>query len=143
MTSEYIPTSLRRIVQARSKGYCEYCYSPEAYATEGFVVEHVYPRVAGGLSTLDNLAWSCIGCNSHKHAKTTAIDPQTQQSVALFNPRTQLWQDHFRWDDYPTQIIGTTPCGRATVEALYLNRQGVVNLRSLLVLAKKHPPYPK
>ncbi len=140
MASEYIPTSIRRLVQARARGYCEYCYSPEAYATEGFVVEHVYPRVDGGLTILENLAWSCVGCNAHKHAKITAVDPATEQSVPLFNPRTQRWDECFRWSDDSTQVIGLNACGRATVEALYLNRLGVVNLRSLLILAKRHPP---
>lgn len=33
-----------------------------------------------------------------------------------------------------------TACGRARVNSLLLNREGVMNLRSLLVLAGKHPP---
>jgi hypothetical protein len=33
-----------------------------------------------------------------------------------------------------------SPCGRATVEALRLNRLGVVNLRRLLRNANLHPP---
>jgi hypothetical protein len=57
MSSEYIPVAIRRIVEARSENYCEYCYSPEAYATERFVIEHIFPRAAGGLSILNNLAW--------------------------------------------------------------------------------------
>jgi hypothetical protein len=69
-----------------------------------------------------------------------AIDPVTQERVALFNPRSQEWREHFRWEDDPTRVVGITACGRATVESLLLNRTGVVNLRSLLVLAGKHPP---
>jgi hypothetical protein len=42
-------------------------------------------------------------------------------------------------DDFE-QVIGKTPCGRATVEALRLNRFGVVNLRRLLRDANLHPP---
>lgn len=140
MASEYIPVAIRRIVEARSDNYCEYCYSPEAFATERFVIEHIFPRAAGGRSTLNNLAWSCIGCNGHKQAKTGAIDPVTKQFVRLFHPRQQVWREHFQWDIDPTKVIGITPCGRATVLALRLNRFGVVNLRSLLVLAKNHPP---
>ncbi|WP_255515627.1 hypothetical protein [aff. Roholtiella sp. LEGE 12411] len=37
-------------------------------------------------------------------------------------------------------MIGKTACGRATVEALRLNRSGVVNLRRLLRSANLHPP---
>jgi HNH endonuclease len=140
MPSEYIPKMTRRLVKARARGYCEYCFSPDDYGTAGFVVEHVCPRASGGLTILVNLAWSCIGCNGHKSAKTTAIDPVTHERVALFNPRSQEWCEHFRWDDEPTQVSGITACGRATVNSLFLNRAGVVNLRSLLVLAGKHPP---
>jgi hypothetical protein len=140
MSSEYIPQAIRRLVRARAKGYCEYCFSPDDYGTAGFVVEHVHPRAAGGLTILINLAWSCIGCNGHKSAKLTAIDPVTQERLSLFNPREQEWRNHFRWEDDLTTVIGTSPCGRATVQSLSLNRLGVVNLRSLLVLAGKHPP---
>jgi HNH endonuclease len=140
MASEYIPQVTRRLVQARARGYCEYCFSPDDYGTAGFVVEHVHPRSAGGLTVLVNLAWSCIGCNGHKSAKLMAIDPVTQAQLPLFNPRTQAWHEHFRWEDDPTEVSGITACGRATVKSLLLNRPGVVNLRSLLVLAGKHPP---
>jgi hypothetical protein len=140
MPSEYIPASIRRAVAARADGRCEYCRSPESFATEGFSVEHVYPRAEGGQTTLENLAWSCLGCNGHKHAKTEAIDPTTGQSVPLFNPRRQVWRDHITWSEDQTHAIGITPCGRATVNALILNRTGVVNLRCLLMMAKLHPP---
>jgi hypothetical protein len=33
-----------------------------------------------------------------------------------------------------------TPTGRATVEKLQLNREGVVNLRQVMAMAGKHPP---
>lgn len=39
-----------------------------------------------------------------------------------------------------TLVIGRTPTGRATVEKLQLNREGVVNLRRLLVTMGQHPP---
>ena len=37
-------------------------------------------------------------------------------------------------------MIGLTPTGRATVETLRLNREGVVNLRRILFLVGLHPP---
>jgi hypothetical protein len=36
--------------------------------------------------------------------------------------------------------IGLTPTGRATVERLQLNREGVVNLRRVLRTIGQHPP---
>ncbi len=58
----------------------------------------------------------------------------------MYNPRQQVWSEHFGWSDDFTQVIGKTACGRVTVEALRLNRYGVVNLRRLLFAANLHPP---
>ena len=57
----------------------------------------------------------------------------------MYNPRLQIWSEHFQWSDDFTQVIGKTPFGRATVEALRLNRAGVVNLRRVLFGANLHP----
>lgn len=140
MSSEYIPVAMRRVIAARANGRCEYCVCPKAFATERFAVEHIVPRSVGGETTLDNLAWSCIGCNGHKSSKQQALDPQTQTFVALFDPRQQRWSEHFAWSDDGTKVVGLTACGRATIVALKLNRFGVVNLRRLLVGAGVHPP---
>ncbi|MBW4671733.1 MAG: HNH endonuclease [Cyanomargarita calcarea GSE-NOS-MK-12-04C] len=138
--SEKTPQSMRRIVAARSRGYCEYCCCSEQFATESFTVEHIKPRQAGGETVLENLAWSCFGCNGHKHTKMQALDPETGEKIALYNPRQQVWSEHFSWSDDFIQVIGKTAYGRATVEALRLNRSGVVNLRRLLRNASLHPP---
>lgn len=140
MPSERVPNAIRRIVAARARNYCEYCRCPGQFATESFTVEHTKPRQAGGETTLENLAWSCFGCNSHKHTKTHGTDLETGQQEPLYNPRQQSWNEHFSWSNDFTQVIGKTPCGRTTVEALRLNRAGVVNLRRLLVMARLHPP---
>jgi len=58
----------------------------------------------------------------------------------LFNPRTQRWLDHFAWDDRDTRIVGLTPTGRATVDALKLNNAYIVPARRLWVQAGWHPP---
>ena len=89
---------------------------------------------------LDNLAWACFGCNGHKPTKTHDTDPETGEIVALFHPRQQVWTEHFDWSDDFTHVIGKTPCGRATLKALCLNRVGVVNLRRVLVITGFHPP---
>jgi hypothetical protein len=70
----------------------------------------------------------------------TAVDPDSGEVVPLYNPRQQRWSDHFAWDSTYSLVIGLTAVGRATVAALRLNRQGVVNLRRLLVPIGEHPP---
>lgn len=140
MPSAYISAENRRITIARAEGRCEYCQSWVAYATQSFDVDHILPVSRGGQSTLDNLAYACSGCNQHKSNHTTAYDPLEGQPVALFHPRQQQWDEHFSWNEDYTLVIGITAVGRATVEALHLNREGVVNLCRLLRLSGLHPP---
>jgi len=89
---------------------------------------------------LDNLALACQGCNNHKYTKTEGYDPVTGDMVPLYHPRRQRWRDHFAWNEDFTLIIGLTPTGRATVETLWLNREGLVNLRRILYALGEHPP---
>ncbi len=131
---------VKRAVSQNADGICEYCRSQKDYSPDPFSVEHIRPRVRGGMDAPDNLALSCHGCNGHKHAKTDALDPITRERVPLFHPRRQQWHEHFEWNDDYTLVVGLTPIGRATVEALQMNRPGVVNLRRLLHAAGLHPP---
>jgi len=107
---------------------------------QAFSVEHVEPLRRGGATTLDNLALACQGCNNHKYTKTDGRDPVSGECVPLYHPRQQRWRDHFAWNDNFTLIIGLTPTGRATVETLRLNREGIVNLRRILYAMGEHPP---
>ena len=70
-----------------------------------------------------------------------APDPATGQTTRLFNPRTQVWSEHFRWSEDGLRIVGLTPCGRATVAALHLSDDpDAITVRSFWVLAGWHPP---
>lgn len=135
------PTSRqKRTIAARARGCCEYCRSQERYATQAFSVEHITPRQHGGRTLLENLALACQGCNNHKYVKTEGRDPVTGALIPLFHPRQQRWLDHFAWDSTYTVIVGVTATGRATVDALQLNRAGLVNLRRVLYAMGEHPP---
>lgn len=135
-----VTAALRRTVRERAQGCCEYCRSQARLATEPFAVEHIIPRFSGGKTELDNLALSCFGCNSQKYTKIDAIDPATGELVSLFHPRKESWTEHFRWNDDFTRIIGETAIGRATVEALHLNRIELITLRRILRAVGEHPP---
>jgi hypothetical protein len=130
----------RQMVVARAGGCCEYCRSPESFATHSFALEHIVPRGRGGGDASENLAFSCQGCNNHKYTKVDARDPASGMVVPLFHPRRMRWRDHFAWNDDATVMIGLTPTGRATVETLHLNRPSVVNLRRVLYQIGEHPP---
>jgi hypothetical protein len=126
-------------VAERAHWRCEYCRSPAAFSTQPFEADHVIPCSRGGETTLENLAFSC-GCNSYKGDRIAARDPKTGRLVRLFNPRRQHWSRHFTWDEGFTLIRGRTAVGRVTVEALRLNRAGLVNLRRALRGIGEHPP---
>jgi hypothetical protein len=103
-------------------------------------VDHVVPESMGGATVEANLCLTCVSCNSHKNDAQIAIDPDGGEEVALFNPRTQTWSDHFRWSDDGTYLIGLTPSGRATVSRLQINREMAIRARELWVKAGWHPP---
>lgn len=135
-----ITVQQRREVRERARGCCEYCRSQIRFAMSSFVVDHIVPRSAGGATQIENFAFACSGCNAHKYNKTTAIDPVSGEIVTLYNPRQDRFRDHFAWSDDFTIILGITPGGRATVDALHMNHDGVINLRQLLHEAGSHPP---
>jgi hypothetical protein len=139
--SDPLPSAQQRRDVARRAGRCcEYCLCPEAYGLQSFECEHIVPLSHGGTSQLENLAWACGGCNRFKAARTHATDPESGESVILYHPRRHRWGDHFVWGADFSTLFGLTAIGRATIEALRLNRPGVVNLRQLLLLVQKHPP---
>jgi hypothetical protein len=112
----------------------------EQYSPDSFSVEHIKPIAKGGTQNLDNLAFSCQGCNNRKYTHVEAIDPATQEIALLYHPRQQNWFEHFAWNEDCSVIVGLTPTGRATVEKLQLNRAGLVNLRRILFEMNEHPP---
>src|SRR3954466_12194918 len=93
-------------VRMRASERCEYCRMHQALQGGTFHVEHIAPSVRGGSSSLDNLAWSCPGCNLRKSDRIDAQDPHTGEMVPFYHPRRDLWIDHFRWDGY--QLVVTS-----------------------------------
>jgi HNH endonuclease len=139
MKPKRVTPAQRQAVFARTRGRCEYCYTPDGFVPGSFAVEHIVPRSKGGRTRLDNLALSCPACNGHKYNKVEGADPLNRTLVPLFNPRKQRWAEHFVWSDDFTLLVGLTPTGRATVATLQMNQQKMVNLRRLLGLAGLPP----
>lgn len=129
----------QRVVQ-RAAGCCEYCRSQARFSPDPFSIEHILPRSSGGTDTSTNLALACQGCNSRKYTDIEAIDPVSGEMVPLYHPRQQRWTHHFAWNENFTLVLGLTPTGRATVDKLQLNREGLVNLRRVLQTVGEHPP---
>lgn len=140
MSQSYIPRALRQEVIERAQNRCEYCQAPLGIGTDLFAIEHILPERFGGLTTLLNLALSCSSCNTFKGSATTAKDPLTEQTVHLFHPRQDHWEEHFLWSDDSLRLIGISPTGRATVLLLRMNQAPLINLRRVLREAGLHPP---
>ncbi|MEP7339689.1 MAG: HNH endonuclease [Acidobacteriota bacterium] len=140
MSRPYVPVNLKLAVIERAKGCCEYCLSQAKFSPDTLSVEHITPYARGGTNDFDNLAASCQCCNNLKYILVEAIDPLTGELAPLFHPRRDRWNDHFGWNKDYTLMVGRTATGRATIEKMDLNREGVVNLRRLLAGGKLHPP---
>jgi 5-methylcytosine-specific restriction endonuclease McrA len=126
-----IDPATRQLVRRRAADRCEYCRLPQGPARlVTFHVEHVTPKQHGGTDQVNNLAWACPHCNRFKGPNLTAVDPDTNHVVLLYNPRTESWDDHFELSG--VQIIGLTPAGRATVRLLRMNDAARVKVREEL-----------
>jgi hypothetical protein len=124
---------LRDVVVGRADNCCEDCQLPVQLQVGGFEVDHILPRSWGGLAEMANLALACPHCNARKWAHTDGEDSESGQTVALFNPRTQLWVNHFQWSEQrPFETVGITAHGRVTVARLQMNYLDLVSIRRLL-----------
>ena len=68
MTS-YIPDAVRHRVIEAFGNRCSYCLAAQRYVFSKLEIERIIPVTLGGSNDI----------------------------VALFNPRTQAWSDHFQW----------------------------------------------
>jgi hypothetical protein len=141
MPRVYIPAEIERRVRAAARDRCGCCLSPQHLVMARLEIEHIVPLSQGGTSDESNLWLACPLCNRYKSDKTRGVDPEMGNEVPLFNPRTQIWSEHFRWDRDGLRIVGQTPIGRATVAALHLSDDpDALEVRSYWVLAGWHPP---
>ncbi len=140
MDRPWISEQIQATVRQRAKGLCEYCHASEQWQYVQFTIDHIIPLAERGSSDLNNLALACFHCNRRKGRYQEAIDPESEQKVALFHPRQDRWLDHFRWSDDCLRIMGITPTGRATVAALALNRERILAIRAADYEIGRHPP---
>jgi hypothetical protein len=126
-----------RQVHIRASFRCEYCQTAQRVIGQAMHVEHIIPNLS---DHLDNLCLSCPSCNLSKAKAIQALDPETKDMISLFNPRTQIWDEHFEWHENGTIVNGKTATGRATLSRMKMNIERIVQARMIWVLAKVHPP---
>lgn len=135
-----IAAEVRAAVRERARSRCEYCHALETWQYVEFTLEHLTPLIAGGESTMGNLALACFACNRRKWDRRAGKDPETGEAVPLFHPRTDDWNSHFAWTSDGIEIVGTTPVGRTTVATLEMNRPRALRIRQADVALGRHPP---
>lgn len=127
MTRARISAALRREVRERARERCEYCLLTELQVSFPHEPDHLIALKHGGETSFANLVLACFDCNRFKGSDIASLDPLTSELVALFNPRTQKWSEHFQLN--AGQIIPLTATGRATERLLKLNLSSRLELR--------------
>lgn len=133
----YIPTILRHEVLQRAGHCCEYCLLNQADEDLSFHVEHIIPLRLNGETISLNLCLSCPACNLAKGTNIAAADSETGQATFLFNPRQQVWDEHFRL--LGAYIEPLTAIGRVSVFVLRLNQERRLERRETLIKMNRYP----
>ena len=140
MSGAYVSKELRERVSAHARRRCGYCLTAEAVVGAPMEIDHILPESLGGPTVEENLWLACSLCNDHKADRVAGFDAITGEIVRVFDPRRQVWTEHFRWTTAGDQIVGLTPCGRVTVRVLDMNRASLVHARRSWVAVGWHPP---
>jgi hypothetical protein len=135
--SVYVSAALRQQVIDRAQSRCEYCLWPEAFSIYHHEVDHLIALKHGGQTASDNLVLACLPCNRHKGSDLTSIDPVSGKVTLLFNPRIQLWRDHFQLQE--GYILGLSAIGRTTVFLLRFNDSTRIQVRQNLIAYGLYP----
>jgi len=132
--SRHIPDSLRTLVAERAKHRCEYCRLPAQDSLFIFHIDHIVSIKHGGETSSKNLACAYQICNLNKGTDIATFLHDPQFPVRLFNPRLDVWDEHFKVDILG-EIISRTAIGQATIKVLDLNHpDGIIERRELLRL---------
>jgi hypothetical protein len=127
----------RRIVAVRAHHVCEYCLIAEADAFFRFQIEHIISRKHGGNSELENLALSCVFCNRYKGSDIASLNPETNELVRFYNPRTMRWREHFHLNEVVIEPL--TEIGEATIRILQMNHDDQILERRVLYNRGRYP----
>lgn len=130
MSVSYISAALRNLVYERAGGCCEYCSISEVFSFAKHQIDHVIAEKHGGQTVEENLALSCAICNKYKGSDIASIDHETGAIVSLFNPRKDVWSEHFKIEN--GTFIGLTAKARATIRLLQINNQARIKERKIL-----------
>jgi hypothetical protein len=81
MSHRRVPAALRRLVVARAEGICEYCLISLDDTYYAAAVDHIVSQKHGGPTVAENLALSCLSCNSAKGTDLGSIEEESEDLV--------------------------------------------------------------
>ena len=128
--ARWISAELRHTVADRAKQLCEYCLSAEADTFYGCEVDHIISLKHGGSTELDNLAYACAFCNRAKGSDIGSISTDGE-FTRFFNPRTDIWAEHFRLEGAMIQSL--TTIGEVTARILLFNDSARMHEREEMI----------
>lgn len=128
---------LRQAVSERADYCCEYCLIHQDDLVFKCQTDHIISLKHGGPTQLNNLAYSCVICNTNKGSDVGSVDLPTQVFTRFFNPRTDRWEDHFELSG--AEILSKTDIGKATVKIFQFNTPERIARRTLLLAIGRYP----
>jgi hypothetical protein len=131
----YLSIKIRNLVRQRALGCCEYCLLHQNTAFLSYEIEHIISYKHGGLDELINLSFACSFCNRFKGSDIGSIF--RDDFIRFFNPRKDIWTDHFVLDEAVIQPL--TPIGEVTAKILQFNNIDRIIERQLLMEVGKYP----
>lgn len=135
--SSYISVELRRLVETRAHGVCEYCLIHEDDTYLGCEVDHIISEKHGGLTEDSNLAYACFFCNRLKGSDVGSVVPGTAVFCRFVNPRSDRWSDHFVLEG--DTIKPKTEVGEVTSRILQFNSPERLIERQALRAVGRYP----
>ena len=135
--SSYINAALRQLVVTRADYLCEYCLIHAEDTFFGCEVDHIVSEKHGGQTEAENLAYACAFCNRSKGSDVGSLVQLTGAFVRFFNPRTDLWADHFALDG--VTIIALSDVGEVTARILDFNNSERLFERQAVQVIGRYP----
>jgi 5-methylcytosine-specific restriction endonuclease McrA len=132
-----IPARVRKLVFERAHNQCEYCLVHQNDSVVRHNIDHIISLKHQGPTEEHNLALACAECNYSKGTDIATLDPDGGQLVRLFDPRKDVWSDHFALEG--AVIVGLTSIGRGTVLILAMNEPSRVKQRTYLQSIGHYP----
>ena len=120
-TGSYIPARTRALVAERAGFRCEYCLisASQDIILYSHQVDHIKSLKHRGTNSIDNLAYSCFVCNVCKGSDLGSIHDETGEFVRFYNPRIDIWSEHFKLQLF--RIEPLTKTGWVTAIVLQFN----------------------